>query len=102
MDKHGLKYTLLSDSKMAGARALGIAFKVDDTTLERYGQYGIDLEKSTGERHHVLPVPSVFVVGKDGIINFEYVNPNYKVRLQPEVLLAAAKAALRQTASADK
>lgn len=28
----------------------------------------------------------------DGIINFAYINPNYKVRLHPDVLLTAAKA----------
>ncbi len=41
--------------------------------------------------NHLLPVPAVFIAGKDSIIEFEYVNPNYKVRLSPELLLAGAK-----------
>jgi len=94
--KQELKYTLLSDSKMQASQALGIAFEVDEATVSKYKGAGLDLEKVSGERHHLLPVPSVFVVGTDGIINFSYVNPNYKVRLAPEVLLAAAKAALPQ------
>jgi hypothetical protein len=38
--------------------------------------------------------PDTFVIGTDGIIDFAYVNPDYKVRVDPSVLLAAAKAAL--------
>ncbi len=39
----------------------------------------------------LLPVPAVFLVNTDGIIQFQYVNPNYTVRLKKEVILAAAK-----------
>ncbi|MHC4618187.1 MAG: peroxiredoxin-like family protein [Planctomycetota bacterium] len=92
MDKHQMGYTLLSDSTMTAAKAFGIAFELDDATIAKYAEYGINLDDASGQSHHLLPVPSVFVVGTDGIIKFEYVNPDYKVRIAPEVLLAAAKA----------
>ena len=94
VSKHKLTYTLLSDSKMETARAFGIAYQVGDELLERYKGYGIDLEADSGEQHHQLPVPAVFVVGTDGTIKFEHVNPNYKVRPDPAVIVAAAKDAL--------
>lgn len=94
VEKDKLTYTLLSDSSMAAAKAFGIAFRVDDATVEKYKGYGIDLEAASGETHHLLPVPAVFIAGTDGVISFAYVNPDYKVRLAPEVLLAAAKSAL--------
>ena len=50
------------------------------------------LEGSSGETHHVLPAPATFIIGTDGIIQFQYTNPDYKVRLHPDVLLAAARA----------
>jgi peroxiredoxin len=93
LSKNELGYALLSDSKMAASLAFGIAYKVDDETLELYKGFGIDLEESSGEKHHLLPVPAVFVVGTDRTIKFEHVNPDYKKRLDPDVLLAAAKAA---------
>jgi peroxiredoxin len=93
--KHKLSYTVLSDHAMNAARAFGIAFRVDDQTLELYKGYGIDLEAASGETHHMLPVPAVFVVGTDGVIKFSYVNPDYKIRLEGDALLAAAKAALQ-------
>jgi len=92
--KNELKYTLLSDSKMTASQALGIAFRVDDETYVKYKGYGLDLEKASGEKHHLLPVPAVFVIGTDGKIHFTYVNPDYSTRLSSDVLLAAAKAAL--------
>lgn len=94
LDKHQLPYALLSDSKMEAARAFGLAFRVDKETIKKYEGYGIDLEKASGEKHHWLPVPGLFLVDKEGVITFVYANPDYKVRLKGPVVLAAAKAAL--------
>ena len=96
----GLHYQLLSDSDMGAAKSLGIAFKVEEATVDLYkNQYNIDLEGDSGQTHHMLPVPSVFVAGTDGVIAFSYVNPNYKVRLSADVLMAAAKAGVEPTGS---
>jgi len=95
--KEKLGYTLLSDSSMSLAKAFGIAFKVDDPTIEKYKGYGINLESASGQNHHLLPVPSVFIIGQDLRVDFSYVNPDYKIRLSPEVLLAAAQAYIKRT-----
>ena len=63
-----------------------------DFVRERYEKYGIDLEAASGESHHVLPAPSTFIIASDGVIRFQYTNPDYAVRLHPSVLLAAARA----------
>ena len=42
-------------------------------------------------RHGVLPVPAVFAIGRDGVIAYSYVNPDYKVRLVAADLLAVAR-----------
>ncbi len=87
IDKKKLKYTLLSDASMEYARDLGIAFRLKEKTRKKYKLFGIDLEKASGENHYQLPAPAVFVVDEKGVIQFSYVNPNYKVRLKPEILL---------------
>ena len=94
--KQNFNYLLLSDRKLIAARAFGIAFKVDDETVSQYKKRGIDLEDASGETHHFLPAPSAFVVDKEGIIKFAYTNPDYKVRVIPEVLLKAARDAVGQ------
>jgi peroxiredoxin len=89
--KKEIDYKLLSDPKMKVSVDFGIAFKVDDETVAKYKKWNIDLVRASGEKHHWLPAPSVFLVGTDGMIQFQYTNPNYKVRLDPYVLIAAAK-----------
>ena len=97
LEETDLKYTLLSDNDMVAAKAYGVAFKVDAATVTRYLEHGIDLKKESGRDHLMLPVPAVFIVGTDGEIKFEYVNPNYRVRVDPELLTVAARIALTQT-----
>jgi peroxiredoxin len=92
LDDPGIGYTIYSDSALSATRAYGLAFRVDDELNEKYLSYDIDLEKASGENHHVLPAPATYLIGTDGVINFAYVNPDYKVRLHPDVLLAAATA----------
>lgn len=89
-------YRLLSDSKVAAAQAFGIAFRVDDELYKKYMGYGINLEEASGETHHALPVPAAFVVAPGGVIKFAYVNPDYKVRIDPAQLVEAARAALEE------
>ena len=92
LDDPNIGYTIYSDSSLQATRAFGLAFQIDDELYKKFLNYDIDLEKASGENHHVLPAPATYIIGTDGIINFAYVNPNYKVRLHPDVLLAAAKA----------
>lgn len=92
LDDPDTHYTIYSDSSLDATRSFGLAFRVEDELNERYLGWGIDLEKASGENHHVLPAPATYILGADGVINFAYVNPDYKVRLHPDVLLAAAKA----------
>jgi len=91
LDDPNIGYTIYSDSSLEATRAFGLAFRVDDELNKRYLSYDIDLEAASGENHHVLPAPATYIIGTDGTINFAYINPDYKVRLHPDVLLAAAK-----------
>ncbi len=92
--KH-INFPLYSDSKAKVIEDFGIAFNLDDATVALYlNEYKIDIEKDSGEKHHNLPVPAVFLVDKDKKITFSYVNPDYKVRLDNETLLAEVKKAL--------
>jgi peroxiredoxin len=90
-----LSYELVSDSRMAAAEALGVAFRLDDATAARYREAGVDLAEASGERHGLLPVPSTWIIGADGVIDYAFVNPDYKVRVAPGVVMAAARAAVQ-------
>lgn len=83
--KHQLAYTLLSDASMTSSQAFGVAYIVPEASAER-------LKNSSGGRNPgMLPVPSVFVLNRQGEILFEYINPDYKKRLKGDLLLAILK-----------
>ncbi len=96
---HHLTYTLLSDSSARAVKAYGIAFHVENALVAMYKKFHIDLDAASGNNHHILPVPSVFLVGTDDVIRYVYYNPDYKVRIAPDKLLAAAKTALKSSSS---
>lgn len=87
-------YQLLSDNEMQMSQALGLAYFLDDNTALAYrNKLGVNFVDLDGKDKVALPVPAVFVIDKKGLIQFQYANPNYKVRLDESVLLAAVKAA---------
>ncbi|SFW83015.1 Peroxiredoxin [Chitinophaga sancti] len=92
--KHKLRYTLLSDADLNIAKQFGIAFQAPEGYLKMLAQ-------STGGKdvEQLLPVPSVFIIDTKGIIQFEYINPDFKQRISPDLLQAVASA-LKQKHSA--
>ncbi len=89
LDELELEYQLLSDAGAELMQSFGIAFQVDEATRAKYLEYNIDLAKASGHDHYALPVPSVFVIDGNGVIQFGYSNPDYRTRV-PERLIRAA------------
>lgn len=88
VEKQELKYTLLSDGDGALTQAMGIAFKAPDAKWKTN-----QLQKHSGGKNTgFLPVPSIFVVNTNGEILFEYINPDYKHRIEGKLLMAVLKA----------
>jgi len=85
-----IHYTLLSDSHLEAASAFHIAYHLDDATIAKQREYGVDLESTTGTKLHELPVPSVFIIDTTGTIRYVYSNPDYTIRLGADALWAAA------------
>jgi peroxiredoxin len=85
-----IDYTLLSDSRLEAAKAFHIAFHLDDATIAKMKSFGVDLDSTTGEPLHELPVPSVFIIDRTGTIRYVYSNPDFRVRLGADALWAAA------------
>jgi peroxiredoxin len=94
---NNLGYTLYSDSALTAARAFGIAFQLSNDEVRVYLEYGIDLETASGQKHHQLPVPSVFLVEAGGTIRWVYSNPNYEIRPDNAAILKAARGLAKTT-----
>ncbi|MCA9061742.1 MAG: AhpC/TSA family protein [Planctomycetaceae bacterium] len=88
IEKNSIPFAVYSDSKVQAAGAFGLAFKVDDATVTKYKGFGIDLEKASGQPHHALPIPAVYIVDKSGKITFAHSNPDYRQRLETKTIIA--------------
>lgn len=94
IEKHEMSYRLLSDTAMTAAKAFGVAFRVEDKTIKKYKEHNLDLEEASGQKHHLLPVPSVFILDREGVVRYVYYNPNIKDRLKAESIIQQAKEVL--------
>lgn len=86
-----LDYTILSDADLSAATAFGTAFMAAEALVEWLDKSENDYDGSSIANHGALAVPSVYVIDTDGMIVFDYVNADYKVRLEADQLLAAAE-----------
>jgi peroxiredoxin len=82
----------LSDTEFKAIRAFGLAYELEEsmvTTLQQRNKAEVVRIEGKG----VLPVPAVFVTNTAGLITFQYVNPNYRERIDPKLLFTAARIA---------
>ncbi|MBL4764484.1 MAG: redoxin domain-containing protein [Colwellia sp.] len=95
ISKHQLNYQLLADFNSVTSQAFGLAYFASQKTTDRYiaaMELKNPLQKNkAGNKRLVLPVPAIYVIDSTGLVQFNYVNPNYKVRLHEELLLKAAE-----------
>lgn len=75
-------YQLFSDPQAKLIQDIGIAYK---TPLMAKAYISA---KTKGKVTDILPVPTIMIIDKNGEIQFEYINPNYKKRLSTDLLLS--------------
>lgn len=86
-----LDYKIFSDADMQAAFAFGIAFEAPQMAIDRRVQKGDDIAESSMLKHGALPVPAVYAIDQSGVIRFDFVEADYKVRLPADELLAVAQ-----------
>lgn len=85
--KNSIPFPVYSDSDLTAAKAFGLAFQVDDATIEKYKGYGINLEAASGRTHQSLPIPAVYIVDANGQVVYAHSDPNYRERLDADLIL---------------
>ena len=92
--KNELGFRVLTDQDAKIIKLYNLAFTVPKDLVKKYkNEYKIDLEKSSGRKHHVIAVPAVVVIGTKGKIEYFYANEDYKVRAKNEDVINALKTA---------
>ncbi len=86
-ENNRLTYPILSDPQNAVADKFGVKFQLPGYLIEVYKTLKNDLPLFNGDPSWTLPMPSRFVIRQDGMIAYAEVNPDYRVRPEPEELL---------------
>jgi peroxiredoxin len=79
-EKHDLAFDVLSDIGSDTAKQYGLAV---------YDKLGFDLQRVNDGHPRTLPLPATYVIDRDGIIRWAFVNPDYTTRAEPASILAA-------------
>jgi peroxiredoxin len=83
--------TLISDESLAAIRGFGVGFYVPSDTRKLYKDR-MNVELTADEtKTAVLPAPAIFILDETGTVQFNYVNPDFKVRPSAALVLSAAK-----------
>ncbi len=88
VEKLRLKFEILSDVENRFAKALDLVHGFEPELKEIYLGFGADLEKSNGDPSWTLPIPAQMIVGGDHKIASIRYAADYKVRPEPDELLA--------------
>lgn len=89
--KHRLEFEILCDLENGLGLAFGLIYRVNDTVRQFYQEVDIDFPLIYGNESWFLPVPATYVIGRDGLIRHAYVNPDFRERLDPTVILDVLK-----------
>ena len=87
-EKNELTFDVLSDAGFAVSDAYGLTFELPDSLVEVYKKFGISLAESNGTNDWRLPIAATFVIAQDGTVILDSVDVDYKVRLDPEEVIA--------------
>jgi peroxiredoxin len=90
----GAPFPVLTDLDNGYALSLNLAIWLG-TEIQRLLSYQ-DMAKFHGNDGWLLPIPAVFVVGRDGIIKARFVDPDFRKRMEIDDLLEALEQASRE------
>lgn len=90
ISQHMLPFPVLSDSGCAVARQFGLAYSVPEYHREYYRSILVNIPFVNGEESWRLPIPATYLIGRDGRVIYGEAHADFRVRPEPEEVLAAA------------
>ena len=90
VSQHGLPFAVLSDPGCALAEKFGVAYTVPESMREYYQSILINIPFVNGDESWRMPLPATYVISPDGRVVFAEAHADFRVRAEPEEVLAAA------------
>lgn len=92
--RHNLPFLVATDADNTLARHFGLTFLPTPEARANAEAKGSDLGATIGTGSWELPMPAVIVIGRDGVITFADVSPDWLKRTEAEDVLTAVPGAL--------
>lgn len=80
-------FSILHDKGLKIMKAYDVEYEMEENTVTRYRNAGIDIEKANGENGKYLPVPAVYIIDKESTVTYRFFEPDYKKRPSVKELL---------------
>jgi peroxiredoxin len=87
----GLSIDLLSDVDNGVALAFGVAFRVPEAYRKLVESYGTNLAERHGNEAWIIPIPAAFVVDRDAVVRYAFVEPGFVRRAEPRDIIAVLR-----------
>lgn len=91
IQKHSLKFEVLSDIGNRYARELGLVYTLDEQLQPIYKQFEIDIPAINGDDSYEIPMPATYVISSEGIVKMAFVDADYTKRLEPSDVIKILK-----------
>lgn len=87
-----MDFGVLSDQDAKVAFQYGVAWEVPEFLAEHMREdRGLDLEQINNGNGTMLPIPATFVLGRDGVVKWRFVDVDYRTRSEPSDIIKALK-----------
>ncbi|BAX78705.1 peroxiredoxin-like family protein [Labilibaculum antarcticum] len=87
-EKHSLEFTVLSDVANKVAKEYGVVFKLTPEVAALY-QKAFDMHSYNGDESDELPLAATYVIDQKGIIQYAFLDADYRNRAEPNDVIAA-------------
>ena len=85
-----MNFIVLSDQNAKVASQFGVAWEIPDFLVEHMRvDRNLDLDKINNGNGSVLPIPATFIIRRDGVVVWSYVNVDYRTRSEPDAIIDA-------------
>jgi len=88
VQRHDFTYPLLSDPGNKVAESFGVAYTVPEPMQRHYRSILVNIPFLNGDESWRLPLPATFVISQSGEILFSEAHADYRVRPDPQDVMA--------------
>jgi peroxiredoxin len=89
---YAIPFPVLSDSGAVMLEAFHVAKTVQADELAKMKGFGIDLKSYSGQTHHKIAIPALFLIDRTGVVRWAHSDPEFRVRPSTAQILAAIDA----------